>query len=415
MSPEATVAPAESANAINWQHSKVLYLRLVYIGCTAIALCLAVLFVPQLNDLASGPPQYLHAIADATAESLSKQLSNLYPVIVVNDEDLNCHSFASSTQTLTVYYVIRFSGRTGDLCVSKYRRATAQDPLSNTEVLTRDSGRNFGSLITDPERVIMTDANLIHFPSALLFSLDWRHIPNPSTAKMDDAMAQSLQGLSVDIKVVKARIADRHLLVAQVVGIIFVCSVTYTFFVVQRVRLHFNSVRQILSLWDQQLNWSMYFSSDLNEVLVRAQSAFQKKQLYIRTQSRTERIYRKSQHQVKEALVRALDATDDQQLRSTIQHCLREDDLDKMKALLSKLEDTPSSMPADVRLASLLENLRDYCSAEEFETFRTEANSLLQQDGFRAARNYVVSINNELRVRAQQAAEQEQSEEETSE
>jgi len=65
------------AENIKWQRNKLFCLALVFAASTGFVSGLAALLVPHWNDALSGSPDYLSAIANATAEALVKQLSGL--------------------------------------------------------------------------------------------------------------------------------------------------------------------------------------------------------------------------------------------------------------------------------------------------------------------------------------------------
>ncbi len=78
------------AENIKWQRNKLFCLALVFAASTGFVSGLAALLVPHWNDALSGRPDYLSAIANATAEALVKQLSGLYPVLVRKTDQLDC-------------------------------------------------------------------------------------------------------------------------------------------------------------------------------------------------------------------------------------------------------------------------------------------------------------------------------------
>ena len=84
-----------------------------------------------------------------------------------------------------------------------------------------------------------------------------------------------------------------------------------------------------------------------------------------------------------------------------------------MKSLLQELTDQPQEKPPEQRLASLLESLKDYCVvAGEFDLYCQKAFGILQDSGFRQAREFVVGAHHELRARARKLEQEEIADEE---
>lgn len=78
----------------------------------------------------------------------------------------------------------------------------------------------------------------------------------------------------------------------------------------------------------------------------------------------------------------------------------------EMTALLHRLETRPKTPAA--RLVDLLEPLKDFCDAEEFARHRDEVMTALSASGFRAAREFVVRLHQDLKAEARRKQREEE-------
>ena len=76
-----------------------------------------------------------------------------------------------------------------------------------------------------------------------------------------------------------------------------------------------------------------------------------------------------------------------------------------MKALIQIIESQMGARTPQERLNLLLVSLRDLCSDEEFQSHQHEAFDMLNQLGFRPAREFVVRLHDELRETARKCEE----------
>ena len=83
-----------------------------------------------------------------------------------------------------------------------------------------------------------------------------------------------------------------------------------------------------------------------------------------------------------------------------------------MKELWKEVQRQPAYKSAEEKLAVLLDSFSEYCSVEEWQRCKQECFSILEESGFRAAREYAVNKHDQFRERAkkqEQEMEQEDS------
>ncbi|MCI0352621.1 MAG: hypothetical protein L0Z53_24640, partial [Acidobacteriales bacterium] len=85
-----------------------------------------------------------------------------------------------------------------------------------------------------------------------------------------------------------------------------------------------------------------------------------------------------------------------------IEACRHTEDPGKLKDLLSELREQLAEKTPDEKLNLLLESLKAYCSNEEYLECRDQSFVTLREEGFRAARQQVVEMHKQFRLRAQE-------------
>jgi hypothetical protein len=393
------------ADSIKWQRNKLFCLALIFAASTGFASGLVVLLVPHWNDALSGTPDYLSAIANATAEALVKQLSGLYPVLVTKTEQLDCPPIQSSVPASNIYYVIRFSDIRHRLCVTKYADPAPKN--KGTEIISEQTGRNFGPRLPSSRRVVAIGQNVVDFPDTFLSTLHWRQSTEESTTGPDQDLIHNLQGLSVDIMPLKAEVSRKHRRLTRGLLCGIGLSLLAMILTSRRLRVQFVSSRQHFSLYAGSLTFTTYLLRDLGREFAKVRISCVDKLEHTHSMSRTERIVRRRHEETRRALAACLEILTEEERRCQIHNSLIEDDLDTMQSLLETIEGHANEPSPSVRLSSLLEYLKEYCSDAEFESFRVEAASMMQRHGFRSARKHVVNIRKDLQMRARQAEQEE--------
>jgi hypothetical protein len=103
---------------------------------------------------------------------------------------------------------------------------------------------------------------------------------------------------------------------------------------------------------------------------------------------------------LEERLRLALVNLQDEPLRLRIQECLSgSTDLELIKQLCLQAQKAVGLKSPEQKIASLLESLEPLCTEEELNSCRFEAARILADSGFKNARNYVVSMHDQFKVR----------------
>ena len=80
-----------------------------------------------------------------------------------------------------------------------------------------------------------------------------------------------------------------------------------------------------------------------------------------------------------------------------------------MRSLWVEIQERTGSKRLPDKLNLLLESARPYCPEEEFLASRAEAFAILSKSGFRAARTFVIAMHDQLKIRAREMEELEDS------
>jgi hypothetical protein len=147
---------------------------------------------------------------------------------------------------------------------------------------------------------------------------------------------------------------------------------------------------------------------DLADVETRAITVYQQHRQRLQSDTRLENALRREQQDARLRLESLLTGDSPDPVRVRIQTALYSDDLDQIQSLLEELQPQAVEKTPEERLHLLLESLKEYCNDAELEDCQQQALAVLQREGFRQARDAVVKLHDQFRLRFKQQQEPEQ-------
>ncbi len=135
-----------------WQKQKKAAVLAFTAASCSLLLCSLILFVPSLDDALSGQPEYLHWITDRTARAVAARTNGEFPVIARHDDAYDCDRVGnmSAGDSNDILYVFTYSETSRSLCFVTYQGARESATQSRSEVLSSNSGQNYGRQLNTP-------------------------------------------------------------------------------------------------------------------------------------------------------------------------------------------------------------------------------------------------------------------------
>lgn len=403
-----------------WQKQKRACLILVTLTGITVLLCLVVRYVPVLDDWISGPARPVHALAEQSAKAVAAATGNEYPIIVTETESDSCQNaqFTASSDYDDALYVLSYSERARSLCLTNYVHSPDDSRTPGTVVLSQNMGENYGRKLTGPVRAVPFQNHLAIYPQQYLSLLHWRvNVVFPlANAGQLNVRSQNLApnarnsasvGVDLDFQDLRAIVVRKHNIANRVLtSALGALSVLMALFAV-RIWAIYRRSQAHCQAYGFVLDASTYMQEDLNAVHERARRQYLIRHQEAQEQLRAESSLRHSLEEAKERLEFLQATVRDDRLRIEIEHCLQRGQLDEMRALLQQRLNEAGHTTRDERLTLLLESLKPYCTQEEFESYFNEAFVQFGNSGFRPARDFVVRMHDELKLRARQSEQDE--------
>jgi len=387
-------------------------LSLVFVA--GLISCLVLRFVPEINDALSGPPEPMRYVAAQVASSLAAEEHWQAPVIVEGEPTQDCRTIRNARvgDQEQVYFVITYSERMPSFCVIEYAAAAGPE-AENAITLDQSSGQNYGAPFQSPVRVVPVGHVFKALPSFVAAMLDWRTqlnrsggaVPFDSKTDSSSSVPTSNLGLNLDLFKVRADAARKHHRINRVLdgflaGLLLgaVVSFGWTWRNYEAFRRHCLTHDCDVGLWQ-------YLRQDPNSYAGRAQQTYHVTQTERHAQTRAENLALRAQQEARQRLNQMLEIVATEQQRQQIEDCLVRGDLEEMKALIQIVESHIGARTPQERLGLLLVSLKGLCSEEEFQSHQHQAFEMLNQLGFRPAREFVVRLHDELREMARKCEE----------
>jgi len=411
------------ANIIRgWQTQKKATIFVVAITVFILVACSSLRCIPALDDWLSGPPQYLHVLADMHAVLLATAAGNESPVLVIRDDNQSCvMTDQTANQEITnIYYVFFYSEANRSLCMIYYADAIVSGSLVPSKTLTPGTGQNFGRAFSAPVNVYPVFHSVSIYPNTYLSLLHWRTDSKyPNTGVTGDIQpkgfsTRSMPGsnrISADISYndLRAAVAQRHNDVNKVLNTSIVICVLLVCLSCGRLGTLYQRMRRECGPNYPKLHLSIFLLEDLNLIHEQAKKARQLAQQEAFEQHRAATLLTRSRETLKtrlESRLHGLESiAENEAERRRIEEALAQADPETMMSVLNEVEPHIGQRTPEQRTTLLLESLKEFCTPEEFERCRAEAIGTLTRQDFRQARAYIVAKHEEFRIRAKKLEE----------
>jgi hypothetical protein len=394
----------------SYQRQKSVFSAQTRLFMLLIAVCLSLRFVPALNNWLSGPAQPVRALTRALARLTAEQTGGEFPVLVLRDEDDLCNNITRvDAESLpgALYYVWTYSERQHLSCLTSYEAPADgfKGREAQTAFVNPAQAESFGRELSEPVKVVPIDRTLKVHGQEYLHMLDWRtevHFPlthevSGGQTFYDPRPGKETIHSEIGFADLRADVARRHnwvnAILWSVTGL-FLLLFAKTRLNLRRLYRQFN--RQYPSD-DSPLAFRAFVKGDLN-VIVAQRERHSREQ---RERAEQEARGRRLRAEMEGKLRYMHDTTTDESLRSRIAAILADPQtaLAAMQALWEEGQQQPSHNSPQERLAVLLDSFQQYCKEEEWEECAHEAHSILEQSGFRPAREYAIEMHDRFRAR----------------
>ena len=400
-----------------WQRRKQVCFGLVKVAGILLVLCLAARLVPVINDWLSGPAEPMRAIAQQLAKASATATAQQYPIIVTRAENLSCQNAQHTTSTDydAVLYVITYSEKSRSLCLTTYLHFPTGTPLPNATVLSESMGHNYGPPLSAPLKAVPMENRLTSYPEQYLSLLHWRTKVAFPLAHADLLRAHTRQfapngdvasmGLDLGFQDLRNAVAERHNAVNHVLSVVLFSGLLLLIALTAFLWMVFWRVQQYCRSYDFVVSPLMFLLENLTTVEGKARRQYLVRQQEIQDRFRAVNALKHSTEEARDRLQCLLENVPDENVRAEISSCLERGQLEEMNTAFQRYQAQAGQKTPEDRLSLLLESLKPYCASEEFEDCREEAFALLQQSGFRQAREFVVKMHDELRDRFKKSTE----------
>jgi hypothetical protein len=384
----------------------------IAVATSLLAMCSALRFIPSSNDKISGQPRYMRIIADGLARTVAGATGNESPVILIQDEALDCQWTDTPTagDPAAFYYVILYSETYRAFCFVTYAEAFVGGSPAISRTLTPKTGRNYGHPLTGTVTVVPVAHVALRFPEAYLARLHWRAKADPeqiaSLPAAEFARSQSLSfphndmNLSLNFDELRVAVGHKHEIVNTVLDSLCVIFLLLVLASVVRMEFLYVRFRDECRAYHPAPSLASFLRRDLEVIIKHAHEERQRQNQEAMEALRAANLLDRSREAVRKRLGDLLDVLDDDAQRRRVQESLAAADLQNMRNVLQELESHVGQKTPEERLTLLLESLKEFCTAEEFEVNRLEAFDTLARIGFRKARLFVVQTHDEFRARA---------------
>jgi hypothetical protein len=380
--------------------------------------------VPRWNDLLAGEPQYAKAMTTLLAEELAKEVQDRFPVILLREDD-RCDAPPTAKiaddQVEGVLYLLTYSERNHFSCITTAVVPVDASKFGNLRIIRPEEGWTDGPRLSEPTKVLPVAYSLHAYPMAYLKLLHWRAKPRFPISETSAAGLAAHQyesrnplvqpdakgNIELDFEKARALVRMPHDKINFRLSLALVFLTATPFALILRLASLYRESSQNFQLYGQGLSLRDFLFQDVSQNASVAKNKYFEQQREQELQQRKEDALIATRRKHEEKLRTALENLDDENLRQRIEDCLNAQppDVDVMKQLWGELQKT---LTLEERLAVLLESSERYCTEEELNTCRAEAEFILEKSGFREARKYLVAMHDQFRFRARALEELEE-------
>jgi hypothetical protein len=356
------------------------------------------------------------------AELMGRQMADMlraeYPVVLVAGDTGQCRAIDQNVPADTddAIYVLTYSETSRSLCLTIYGKVPDSVTTADVSTITSDLGHNYGRPFTGSIRGVPLHRTLTVLSPEYLALLHWRAHPDASTKlqagqsrRLTSPAAQiTFADASIPLDELRAAVAWRHDLVDRALLVLILLASAVLVFIFTRLALIYRRSAAFCRTYDFELQFRDFAMRDLADIEARAIAMYQDHRQRLHSETRLENALRREKQDARLRLESFLTNESPGPLSLRIRDALDNDDLDQMQSLLHELQPQAVEKTPEERLHLMLESLKEYCSDAELEDCQQQASAVLQHEGFRQARETVVRLHDQFRLRSKQQQEQDQ-------
>jgi hypothetical protein len=384
-------------------------------------------FVPRLNDALSGKPEYVRILTETFGRQLATQTQMQFPVIVEQDEHGTCQAVSALSiaeeEIRGTIYLLTYSEQQNLTCITTYVVPMDASRVSTLRGFGPAEGKNYGPALLGTVKAIAEDRIVHVYAPEYLRRLHWRYTPHFPLSLSEAASLRSQSyysggtqpggsvSIDFDYGELRAEIAKRHQIVNSGLSILLIGCVAVSILLLRKLALAFRALSQYCRVYQLQLTPRIFLKGNVATELSVARRRYFERQQQDQSRLREEGKLRTLRTGWQEGLRSALPNLNDEQLCRRVQECLEHEpqDLEQLRSLWVEIQErTGQKSPAE-KLSLLLESARPYCPEEEFLAGRAETFAILSKSGFRAARTFAIAMHDQLKIRAREMDELENS------
>jgi hypothetical protein len=301
-------------------------------------------------------------------------------------------------------------------CLAVYAAAVPASPLDKVTTLDPGMGKNYGAALAGPVQVAPVGHSAETYGSEYVASLlHWKSDPEQylrtAFPKQRPPLTTSVAlpgGEEIHVKLLDLRpeVRRRHDLVnlALVNGLGSLSLLLGVFLV--RVWATYKRCQQECLTYGRHVTASEFLLQDVSKIMDGAREQHAQKLEQSQQQGKAEALLRRLQDETRAKLEALLGSQLPDAQKQRIQASLSKKDIEEMRTLTEELRNIHLQKSPEERLNALLEPLKTYCNADEFNHYQQETLETLYDRGFREAR-VVTKTFAELRFRAKRSGQDE--------
>ena len=404
--------------------------RAFFVLClTAVGLLVlsALRFVPRLNDALSGKAEYVRILTGTFGRQLATQTQMQFPVIVEQDERGTCQAVNAPSipeeEIRGTIYLLTYSEQQNLTCITTYVVPMDASRFSTLRSFGAAEGQNYGTALLGTVKAVAEDRIVHVYALEYLRRLHWRYTPHFPLSPSEAASLRSQSyysgatqpggsvSIDFDYGELRTEIAKRHQIVNSALSVLLIGCVALSILLLRKLALAFRALSEYYRVYQLQLTARAFLKGNVATELSVARRQYFERQQQAHTRLRDEEKLRALRTGWQDGLRSALPNLTDEDLRRRVQECLEHEpqDLEQMRSLWVEIQERIGQKSPAEKLSLLLESARPYCPEEEFLAGRAEAFAVLNKSGFRAARTFAIAMHDQLKIRAREMEELENS------
>lgn len=358
------------------------------------------------------------------AQEFGRVAAGRFPVLLQGESD-RCDPVPptkiADDEIAGIFYVFTYSEQNRFSCVTSYIVPVNSSKFAHFPTFSPQAEWATGPRIERPLPVLPIARNVHIFAAAYFESLNWRVEPHfPISEKQASTLApqhyesrtpsipsDTKADIHVDFEEARALVRQEHeRLNFRLSWLITLLGSLPMLAVIVLAVLYKKCAEHLAQYWEQ-LSVSAFILADVNHIILLARTRHLAAVQQQETRKRQQELQDVLRKDLEEKLRSMLGNLPDCDLRKKLTDCLNIQpvNVNQMQQLWAELQEILGQRSPAERLALLLESLKPYCTHEELSACHLEASGILEKAGFRAARNYVIAMHDQFRIRMRQMEE----------